>query len=219
MADDTSNLLSLLSHELRGPLGVVRGYLRLITQSNEPLSERSKVAIDAALKASDRLASILDEASLLAHLRLGDVVLESKRLPLSSLLNAAVQASELPEGSTVTLDVAPVMTAALSADEARLRAALATLITAVARAQSRAVTVELSATPSRLGGKPAVRLRIGPKTVSGVEATESDLNEKRGGFGLAIPIAATTIAAHGGRVRELHQGDRTAGLVVTLPLL
>lgn len=218
MADDTSTLLSLLSHELRGPLGVVRGYLRLLTQANEPASEQGKTAIAAAMRATDRLVEILDETSLLAHLRLGDIALESKRLTVASLLDAAVQASQIPSGSSVALSLAPLADATLAGDQARLAAALATLITAVARAQGRACVIDVSSAPAHLDEAPVVTLRISPTAVGEDAATEAALNQKRGGHGLLIPIAATIVTMHGGRVRELVEGDRGVGVVVTLPL-
>lgn len=211
-------MLSLLSHELRGPLGVIRGYLRLVTQSGEPLSERSREAIAAALRASDRVADVLDQASMLSHLHQGTLKLEPKRVPLTTVLHAAIQAAELPQAYTVALELANLPSASLHADESRLRTAIATLIAAVARAQTSPVTVLVTATRSRLARKPAVRLRIGPKTLSRVDATESELNTTRGGFGLAIPIAGVIITGHRGRVRELKQGERNAGFVVTLPI-
>lgn len=216
---DTTRLLSLLAHELRGPLGVIRGYLRLVTQSGEPLSDRTRQAMTASLRASDRIGEVLDQASLLSHLHRGDVKLEPRRVPLTTILHAAVQATELPQAYTVALEVAALPTASLQADEGRLRTALATLIAAVARAQTSPVTVLVAAARSRLARKPAVRLRIGPKTLSRVKATEYELDTTRGGFGLAIPIAAAIIEGHRGRVRELRQGERHAGFVVTLPIV
>jgi signal transduction histidine kinase len=103
MSDDLPRVLSLLSHELRGPLGVIRGYLRHVVQSSHELSARSRQSIEAALKASDRIADILDEASLLAHLQIGDVRLEPKRVALTTVVHAAIQAAGLPGDSTVDL--------------------------------------------------------------------------------------------------------------------
>ena len=217
MPDETPRVLALLSHELRGPLGVIRGYLRLMMQTGSELSEQSKQSIAAATRASDRMADILDEANLFAHLRMGDVRLESTRVPLGTVVHAAIQAAGLPATSTVDLDAAALPNVSITADEPRLRAALSTFISAVARAQSSSVVVEISARRARLANKRAVRLRIRPRTMSGVDATETDLDMRRGGFGLAIPIAAFVIEGHGGRVGELRHGDRSAGVIVTLP--
>ncbi len=218
MTDETPRVLSLLSHELSGPLGVIRGYLRLIDQSGREVPEKFRQAVTGALRASDRMANVLDEASLLAHLRLGDISHEPRRVPLSTLVHAAIQAAALPEDSRVDLDAAALPAVSLDADEPRLRSALATLITTVARAQTNQVAVEIQATPTRVGRQRAVRLRIAPRTLSGVDASEAELNTGRGGLGLALPIAACIIERHGGRLRELRHGDRPAGIAVALPV-
>ena len=218
MPDDLPRILSLLSHELRGPLGVMRGYLRLVTQTSTELSPRSQESIAAALRASDRLATILDEASLLAHLQIGDVRLDRKPVPLTAVVHAAIQAANLPEGSAVDLDSAALPNVTIHADDVRMRMALATLISAIAREQSSNVAVAITAAITGLAATSAVRLRIAPRTLNGVEATETNLDTRRGGLGLAIPIAAAIIESHGGRIRELRNGERSHGILVTLPV-
>jgi K+-sensing histidine kinase KdpD len=218
MADDMPRILSLLSHELRGPLGVMRGYLRLVTQTSTELSPRSQESIAAALRASDRMADILDEASLLAHLQIGDVRLNPKRFPLTAVVHAAIQAATLPQGAAVDLDSAALPNVTIHADDPRMRTALATLISACARGQSSNVAVAITADVTSPATASAVRLRIARRTSSSVDATETDLDTRRGGFGLAIPIAAVIIEGHGGGIRELRNGERSHGFVVTLPV-
>ncbi len=218
MPDESLRMLSLLAHELRGPLGVIRGYLRLIDQTSVELSERSRESIAAALRASDRISNVLDQASLLAHLHIGDVRLECKRVPLSTLVHAAIQGATLSENTSVTLAARPLPSVSVEADESRLRTALATFVEAVARAQSSRVIVEITARSTRLGGKPAVRLWIGPRTLASVDPAETELDLRRGGFGLLLPIAAFIVNAHGGRVRELRHGERSVGILVSLPV-
>ena len=52
-------LLSLAAHELRGPTGVVRGYLRLLEQ-DATLGERPRRLMLEISRATDRMAAILD---------------------------------------------------------------------------------------------------------------------------------------------------------------
>jgi signal transduction histidine kinase len=219
MSDATPRVLSLLSHELRGPLGVIRGYLRLIDQTATELSDQSRQSIAAALRASDRIAGVLEEASLLGHLQAGDVHLDPKPVTLATIVQAAVQTAALPENCTVQLDSAALPEVTVDADRARLGLALGTLIRAVARPQSVQATVNISAALTRLNNRAAVDVRIDPRILADIEPTETELDTRRGGFGLAIPIAALIVEKHGGRVRELKQGDRPAGVLVSLPTL
>lgn len=214
--DDLPRVMSLLSHELRAPVGVVRGYLRMLDGSE--LTDRQRQAIAAALRASERAAELLNQASLLAHLRLGDIPLDRRRIALVSLLNTAVHAVELPEESPVSLDVGVMPAVTILGDENRLRVALSSLVAAVARAQTSVVAVEITATKSRLRQHAAVRLRIGPRTLSRVRARETLPDLTRGGMGLAFPIAVAILEMHRGKVRELRHGDSSTGLVVWLPV-
>jgi signal transduction histidine kinase len=217
MPAEEPRVLSLLSHELRGPLGVVRGYLRLLSQSAPELSDRSKEAIDAALRASDKLAEILDEASLLAHLQTGRVALELKDARLSDIVHAAVRSALLPADFGV--NVAPLPSVRVSADEARLTAALATLLTVVARAQPGSRELSIESRTTKPAGHAVVQLVLSHPSPALARAVESDVNHGRGGYGLALPIALTVLSGHGGSVRELRDGDRLVGVVVTLPVV
>lgn len=218
MPDEAPRVLALLSHELRGPFGVIRGYLRLLDQSATELSDRSREAVVAALRASDRLAEVLDEASLLAHLQIGDFRLDPKKTPLDTLLQSAIQAAALPAGFRIGLDLAALPPATIEADVVRLPKALASLIGVVARAHSNATGVELTATPTRLREHAAVALRVLAHPTSELPVSEADFMATRGGYGLALPIASLVLQRHGGLVRELRHGDRSAGMLITLPV-
>ena len=92
MADAAlSALLSLASHELRGPAGVIRGYLRML-ESDPTLGERPRRVAGDANRAADRLVTLLDEIVELA--RLNDQTLRPalRAMSLRSILNQAVQA-------------------------------------------------------------------------------------------------------------------------------
>jgi K+-sensing histidine kinase KdpD len=210
-----SRLLSLLSHELRGPVGVIRGYLRILDVAS--LSSQQQMAVSAALRASERAVQLLDQASLLAQLKRGDIDLERKAVPIASVLHAAVQAVELPEDSAVTLSVARGPAITVMGDANQLRVALVSLITAVARTQTSRVTVEIAAEHAKLGRTKAVRLRIGPQTVSRVTGKESAPNLMRGGLGLQLPIALAIIEGHDGELREVRQSETNTSLIVLLP--
>ena len=219
MPDDAPRVLALLSHELRGPLGVIRGYLRLLSQSAPELSDRSRENVDAALRAADRLADVLDEASVFAHLRIGDLKLDSKQTPLSAIVGAAVRSVVPPTGSEIHVDLAALPPVTIAADEGRLQTALASLIALVSRANASTPAVEITGARALLSDVAAVELQIRPRAASEAVATVVELNADRGGFGLALPIAAVVVEGHGGRVRELRSGDRNAGIVVTLPIV
>lgn len=204
-------LLSLASHELRGPTGVVRGYLRLLEQ--EPaLGERPRRVIAELTRATDRLAALLNELSELAHLTDGRVKLTLRSMSLRSVLNQAVQAVELPEDVDVNLDVVAPADVRMRVDEARLRAAFCTLIVTLARAQAGSTGFDLRLTK----GRSSAQVIVQPRSLGRGTVVEQAVDFSRGGTGLLLPIADAVIRAHGGRLRERWVAGRWAGFVVKL---
>jgi len=204
-------LLSLASHELRGPTGVVRGYLRLLEQ-DATLGERPRRVMVEMTRATDRLAALLDELSELAHLKDGRLKLTFKRTSLRSVLNQAVQAVELPDHFETDLDVVAPADVRVRLDEARLRMVFCTLIATLARAQSGAPSFDLRLAKGRSGAQVVVQ----PRTLGRGTVEERPVDFSRGGTGLQLPIAEAVVHAHGGRLRERWLAGKFAGFTVKL---
>ncbi len=212
MADPVlPTLLSLASHELRGPTGVVRGYLRLLEQDGT-LGERPRRVMTEMTRATDRLAALLDELSELAHLKDGRIKLTLRSMSLRSVLNQAVQAVELPENVDMDLDVVAPADVRMRVDEARLRAVFTTLIVTLARAQSGAGSVDLRLSK----GRSYAQVVVQPRSLGHGTVVEQAVDFARGGTGLQLPIADAVVQAHGGRLRERWVAGRWAGFVVKL---
>ena len=128
------SVLSAASHELRGPLGVARGYLRLLVQGGE-LDARAAKAVQEATRATDRMADLLDELSVYARWARGDARLMRGPVPLHDVLTRAMAASHLPSSPAVTATLDVPADVNVDADRDQLSAACAHLISALARAQ------------------------------------------------------------------------------------
>jgi signal transduction histidine kinase len=212
MADTAlATLLSLASHELRGPTGVVRGYLRLLEQ-DVTIGERPRRVMLEMSRATDRLAAILDEVSELAHLRDGRLKLTLRRTSLRSVLHQAVQAVVMPDNFEADLDVVAPVDVRMRLDEARLRAAFCALIVTLARAQAGAATFDLHLKK----GRTATQVVVQPRSLGRGTLEERPVDFGRGGIGLRLPIADAVIQGHGGRLRERWVAGRFAGFVVKL---
>jgi len=212
MADATlAALLSLASHELRQPTGVVRGYLRLIDQ-DPTVSTRVKKVSGEATRAADRLVELLDEIGELAKLKEDSVRLNLKSMSLRSVMNQAVQAVVLPASHDVELDVVAPVDVRMRVDEARLRTAVGTLIYVLARAQTGAATIDLRLLKTKVSSSIVVT----PRTLGRGKIVDQPLDLSRGGSGLLLPIADAIIQAHGGRLRERWVAGRWSGFVVKL---
>ncbi len=242
---DVGQLLALISHEVQNPLGVMRGYLRLLDQRGPELSESHRFAITGALKASDRAVELLAQISLVAQLARQETPFNFQPAALSEVVADAVAAVVLPEDLRITLDMTRGTPVEVRADWNLLRLALTALISAVVRAQPSDASLIIGTTTQQrpgstdaveMGGADAVTLAAESASsvdrfrhdalgvVISVEVATADgdsehpLDITRGGLGLDLPMAAALVAAHGGAVRERRNGARLRGVVVWLPL-
>jgi signal transduction histidine kinase len=214
---ELASLLSLISHEMRSPLGVVRGYLRMLNQSGGDRSDRHEQLIAAALKASERAAEILAQVSTLAHLHGAEPPYDFEQVSLQTIVEGAASAIVLPTDPVVRLRVRHVEDVDIIADTGQLQGALASLLSSVIRAQGREATIEISAGRGERDGENGVLIHMTSNDTPDTQSS-TPLNVSRGGLGLELPIAATIIDAHCGQVRELQRASGYSGVAVWLPL-
>jgi len=107
------NFASILSHDLRNPLNVVKGRLELVDSGDEHL--------DAAVTALDRAFDLIDD--VLAFSRAGGDVLDPERIALPAV---AERAWAIVDPTDATLDIAPDA-GTVTADETRLQQLLENL--------------------------------------------------------------------------------------------
>jgi signal transduction histidine kinase len=204
--DAVTRLLSLTSHELRSPLGVIRGYLKLLEQQPGTLSEQQRQAVAASLRASERMTELLAEVSALAHLQRGDTAVSRRPTAVTDIARPLLDGAsspDLPIAGTIDADMALLAPALLS-----LRAAVSG-----ARPQDGHVAVRFHA--ERRDSSACLVIDIGGETAG---AVEQPLNVLRGGLGLRLPLAKLAIELHGGRLAELHRAGRLAAIRLWLPL-
>jgi signal transduction histidine kinase len=212
------HLLSLIAHEVRAPLGVVRGYLLLLDQGAD-LPESHRTAVAASLRATDRAAELLNQLSALARLHRGEVVLSLQHLPLQPLLQSAIETLALPKDPVVTLHVGDTPDVSVMADGPLMRTAIAGLASAVVRAQAADTRVYLLTREEPYHGERGVTLTITAMEALTASHTDRPLDLMRGGLGLELPIAEFIIDAHRGHVLERRDDKRFVGVVVWLPIV
>ena len=92
-----SRAMSLAVHELRTPVTVVAGYLRMLLREQAgPLSEKQKKMLEEADRSCSRLGALVAEMSEFGKLESGEVALASQDFDLASL--AVELASGLHDG-------------------------------------------------------------------------------------------------------------------------
>lgn len=207
-----SRLLSLTSHELRSPLGVIRGYLKWLEQQGPALPDQHRHVVGAMSRASDRLADLLAELSALADLQRRETPVAHEPVALGEFV-ADVVAAFVAQSRTTTLRAADIVDVTFPGDRALLQAAMISLTTAIGLAQPRESELVIT---SRLESPGQLRLLVSPP--HGMhDGHQVPLNVSRGGLGLRLAMAAEIVSAHGGQISEHHTDGRLYAMVVSLP--
>jgi len=216
--------MSLAVHELRTPVTVVSGYLRMLLREQAgPISEKQRKMLEEADRSCTRIGALVSEMSDLGKLEGGDLKPSGPEFDLSALISELASAMHEGEDRGIRLETRgvdrPVM---VSGDRTRLAAALRTLMHAALRerADPGAIIVECSTSTTSnqawavvaIGAEPVVR------TLADAAASSPALDEWRGGLGLALPVGRRVIEAHGGTVWSAPGDAPRAGSALRLPL-
>ena len=158
-------LLSLAAHELRSPLTVVGGYIRMLLKDRAgPLTEQQRRLMEEAEKSCGRLSMLVSEVSELAHLESGKAAFNRSSVDVRTVLADAVRdLPELPD-RTVAIELTiddDVHEAGLQGDSVRLKAAFSAILHALRRelVASDRLTVRLQTTTYE--DRPVFRILIG----------------------------------------------------------
>jgi signal transduction histidine kinase len=232
MGDESelSRLITLVAHELRTPLSVVSGYLKMLaSERGGSLTDAQRRAVSGADRACVQLTTLANEVSWLGKLERGEVAPNRAPLPLAPLLR------EIAGGHTPH-DEHPVNVEAvdgpgsgeltITADAIHLRRALNAMLSAVVRAAPDHATVQIASVtrprePRATGGGPAL-LVIAIAPVSQIDsllaadlATLDAPNESQGGLGVSLPLVRRLMALDHGSI-HVRKTDGSFSMVLTL---
>jgi len=220
--------MSLAVHELRTPVTVVAGYLRmLLREMGGPLSDKQKKMLEEADRSCGRLATLVAEMSEFGKLEGGDVAFAHQDFDLAGL--AAELASGLHDGedrgvqletrASMPVDIKEIR---VTGDRTRLASAVRALMQSAVR--ERVEPGILSVRCSVAGEQPRwAVLAIGddpaiPDLERGALEPPDAFDEWRGGLGLALPVARRVIEKHGGAVWCASGPTARATAALRLPL-
>lgn len=196
--------MSLAVHELRTPLSVVGGYLRMILRdANAPLTERQRKMIEEAEKSCGRLVGIVSELSEVAKLDGGSIQLARQPIDVFNLIAQVAVLVHEAKDRDVRLEVRGAADGAtITGDAARLRVAFDAIFRAILREKPGQVTVVADRRIEMIDGRQyAVLVIAEDESVQAAYGSPVGMfNEKRGGLGLALPLARRVIEGHGGRI-------------------
>ena len=220
------DFVSMVAHDLRSPLIVIRGYTEILQEEREPASnqpqERALVAISTNV---EQMLCMTDELLEIAHLQSGTVQLDIEALPIEAVIEEVRDSfghvlAEKRLGLRV--DVAPELPCVLG-DRSRLNRVLSNLLMnaynytpageIVVSARPLDGLVEVSVSDTGIGIPPEDQDRLFTRFFRG----QHRLVRRHRGTGLGLPIARSIVRAHGGEIWVESEVGKGSTFRFTLP--
>jgi len=220
-----SRLLSLGSHELRTPISVVAGYLRMVLKDPAgTLDERYRRMLEDAEKSCARLSVLVAEMSDLAALEAGTASFKTSPIDVQELLKEAI--ARLPPLTDRKVEVELASGAApaiIHGDKPRLLSATTAILHALRREVVTSDKLFVNERVAPFGGGLASWIEIADaENIEGVRGSDAkDLttfDEWRGGCGLSLAVARRIVERHQGAMWSPATGMKAAA-VIALPHL
>jgi signal transduction histidine kinase len=214
-----ASFFSMISHELRHPITVTKGYLELVTESNSPLDADTRGYLQVAEQNMKNLAEMVDDLLDLSRIEAGFYRVDRQPLQVSGLINQARLAySSAAASKGVSISIQDTNELPLVfADPLRLAQVLSNLIenaikftpqdgAVILSGRDDAHEVELIVSDTGIG-IPADEL---DKIFDRFYQIQSADYTDHAGSGLGLAICREIIRLHGGRIwadSELGQGS------------
>ena len=215
--------MSLAVHELRTPVTVVAGYLRMLLREQAgPLTEKQKKMLEEADRSCGRLGSLVAEMSEFGKLEGGDVSFARQAFDLSGLVVELASGLHDAEDRGVQIEARASTPVTVTGDRVRIAAAIKALMQSALRERVEPGVIVARCTIGT--GTPAWGvLAIGEEAAlddleRSAVTTPSEFDEWRGGLGLALPVARRVIEAHGGALWSGSGPHARATSALRLPL-
>jgi signal transduction histidine kinase len=217
-------LVSLAVHEFRTPASVVGGYLRMLLRDTDPpLTERQRHMVDEAEKSCARLVAIVSELSEIGKLDSGTLALGQQPIDLFSLVTEVAELVHEGRDRGLRLEVRGLRDGApMTGDAKRLRTAFDAIFRAILREKPGPATMVADQRfESTAGGTAAVVVLADESCVQlAYEREPAPFDDRRGGLGLALPLARRVIEGLGGRMWSPAGDDalNRSSAIVSLPV-
>jgi two-component system, chemotaxis family, CheB/CheR fusion protein len=235
-SSDLARLLSLIAHELRTPLSVTSGYVKMLASERPgPLTEAQKHALGGAGRSCAHLTTVAADLSLLGRLERGEISPQPAAIDLEALAKGVVEGYVVHPDHPVTVSLTDGANAPLTlqADPEHLRRALGALLAAVVRAapDDGAVKIGWKTLTASNGWSGVAGMDDGPRVLIGLalanrldDLLKADasslepLDELQAGLGMALPVVRRLMGLEGGTIQSARE-SQSLGLRLTLPIV
>ena len=214
-------MISDVAHELRTPLGNVRGWLEAV---QDGLATPDPPLIASLLDESRLLQSIIDDLQVLALADTDRLVVHPEPIDLGDVLEQVVAAQRLnATAKGLRLELVRGGDLSCSADPGRVRQAIGNLVTnAIRYTDGGTVTITADGTQSDIllavaDTGPGISPEDLPHIFDRFWRAEKSRDRRSGGSGLGLAITEHLVRAHGGRIEARSELGRGTTVSVHLP--
>jgi hypothetical protein len=216
---DAERVLSLLLHDLRTPLGVAHGYLRLIRDDRLPTPEDHEKAIVGTQQALSRISRLCADASaFVADGAGGDAAgQEAPAPPRATAAQLVERVAERLAAQDVDISHGPAATGSVAVGTSldRVADAVTTLLLTRAKPATGAVVrVDAGTDGVRFTSVPVTPAPARPSDGPAADG-ERPFDPWQSGQGLMVVLAHRVVTRLGGRVWTM---DGTRAIAMTVPM-
>lgn len=220
-----STFISIISHELKTPVSLIKGYAGTLRREDARWDTRTvRESLAVIEEEADRLTDLIENLLDASRLQAGGLTLTMNEVPLDKLAARLVAKFRTQsEKHTITLDF-PSPFPIIAADEDRLTQALSNLLSNAIKYSPEGGNIRVSGRvePENVvisvsdegPGLPADEL---PRVFDRFYRADTPATRRVAGAGLGLYLAKAVVEAHGGRIWAESEPGRGTTLSFSLP--
>jgi signal transduction histidine kinase len=206
-----TDFVSMLAHELRGPMTTVKGFGEALRDQWEELpAERRRRMLDLLTTEIDRLSRLVDDLLDVSRMEAGTLRYELEATSISELVDDMLEVHPSIRAAHSVVSKVPSELPMVLADRDRMRQVLLNLLTNATRYSPEGTTVTIAAEPIVDDGTRCAKVTVEDQGI-GIAANDRDRVfskfvmlpkpvEMQKGIGLGLFITKEIVEAHGGRI-------------------
>jgi signal transduction histidine kinase len=218
--------LATLSHELRSPLNVMKGWIQML-RSGELTPDAAARGFDVLERSVRLQANLIEDLLDVSRIVAGKLRIEKRQVDLATIAGLAVDAA-LPaaRAKQIVLSAAIAPLLLMDADPQRLQQVVSNLLTNALKFTPEQGSIDLHV--QRVDGQAQIVVRdtgIGmgpdllPRVFDRFQQGDSSTTRTHGGLGLGLAIVRYLVEQHGGTISAASAGPgRGSTFTITLPL-
>jgi PAS domain S-box-containing protein len=220
-----TELIQMVSHDLRTPLTSIRGTIELLLMSNAVQTKENQNLLQIADRSAERMVTLINDLLDIEKMEAGMLQLDRHEVELSEVLtNAAQSMTYKSEQKKVAINVVET-SLRVNADSDRLIQILVNLIANAIKFSSAGTTITLNAIA--VNGSAVIGVQdqgrgipaeLIPTIFDRFQQVRASDSKKDHGSGLGLAICKALVELHGGTISVESQVGKGSIFKITLPM-